>query len=235
VAFRHTFVADVGSAVPHRARPRTDAPTFRIAMAARFAQHAKRQDLLVDAVELLGERVPLELLLIGGGGRRGDLQARIEARGVADRVRILPAMPQDALWRTLSDVDLLCHASDSEGLGKSVVEAMRMGLPVLASDVPVLNGYLRDGDTGFLVANDPAAWAQRIAELRSDPERRRAVGARGRAYADAHFDPAANVGAYEEAFRVVVGAPATSVGGVEAHMPGRGACGFPPWRAWGAR
>jgi glycosyltransferase involved in cell wall biosynthesis len=162
VDFRHTFVADVGSAVA------------------------------------------LALLLIGNGGKRDDAQLLIDRHGVGDRVRIVPALPQEELWGLLSDVDLPCHASESEGLGKMVVEAMRMGLPVLASDVPAINGYLRDGDTGFLVANDPTSWAERIAELRAEPQLRRAVGARARAYADAHFDPLANVVAYEEAFRVVL-------------------------------
>jgi glycosyltransferase involved in cell wall biosynthesis len=205
VAFRHTFVADVGAPAPCAAQARPTTAPFRIAMAARFARHAKRQDLLIEAAALLGDRVPLELLLVGSGARRDAMQALADGLGVGDRVRFVPALPQEQLWDLLSDVDLLCHASDSEGLGKIVVEALRMGLPVLASDVPALNGYLRDGDTGFLVANEPAAWAERIAELRADPERRRAVAERGKAYADAHFDPMANVGAYEEAFRVVVG------------------------------
>jgi L-malate glycosyltransferase len=203
-AFRHTFVADVGAAVPKAAPRRARGEPFRVAMAARFSDHAKRQDLLIEAAALLGERDPVEVLLIGNGGKRDAMQRLIERRGVGDRVTIVPAVPQEELWGVLSDVDLLCHASDSEGLGKIVVEAMRMGLPVLASDVPAINGYLRDGDTGFLVANDAASWAERIAQLRADPERRRAVAERARAYADEHFDPLANVAAYEEAFQVVL-------------------------------
>jgi glycosyltransferase involved in cell wall biosynthesis len=134
-------------------------------MAARFSIHAKRQDLLIEAAALLGECVPVEILLIGNGGQRDAMQRLIDLHAVADRVTILPAVPQEELWGLLTDVDMLCHASDSEGLGKIVVEAMRMGLPVLASDVPALNGYLRDGDTGFLVPNDATSWAERIAEL----------------------------------------------------------------------
>jgi glycosyltransferase involved in cell wall biosynthesis len=200
VTFRSAFVADIGTdAVGRRPSDRTarDGGPVHAVMAARFSSYQKRQDLLVGAVA----RVPnLHLTLVGNGGRRDAVTSHVARLGITERVRVLPFMDQHGLWDLLSDADLLCHCVEYEGLGKTVVEAMSLGVPVLASNVPVLNAYIADGTNGFLTENTVEAWAGTLERLAADRPllRRTAVAAREQALSA--YAPERNVEAYEAAF-----------------------------------
>ena len=66
-------------------------------------------------------------------------------------------------------------------MSKIILEAMMLGLPVLASDVPPLPDYVIEGETGYRVANTPEAWAAKLVEIAAAKERLRAdVGAGAR-------------------------------------------------------
>lgn len=70
--------------------------------------------------------------------------------------------------------------------GYKLVQYMACGKPVVASPVGVNTTIVRDGVDGYLAADD-AAWAEALAGLVADPERRRAMGAAGRARAVEHW------------------------------------------------
>jgi len=62
-----------------------------------------------------------------------------------------------------------------------IVEDMAAGKAIVASDLPVLKEFLRDGSNAVLApASDEGAWAKRIRGLRADPEARRRIGAQAR-------------------------------------------------------
>ena len=67
--------------------------------------------------------------------------------------------------------DLLCHPCEHEGVSKIILEAMMLGLPVLASDVPPLPDYVIEGETGYRVANTPEAWAAKLVEIAAAKDR----------------------------------------------------------------
>lgn len=199
VAFRHRFVGDIGSsaeagdrgpssATAGRPRERSDAP-FRIVMASRLSPYQKRQDLIVEAAALLDPSVPVSIELIGSGSERASLQARIDRRGLADTITLRPFMPQTELWERLRSADLMCHACDFEGLGKILLESMAVGLPVLASNVAPLNSLIQDGINGFLVDNEPAAWAERITQLATATASRERVARNAMDFVRRTYDP----------------------------------------------
>ena len=105
---------------------------------------------------------------------------------MADRVRFTGFVPSPHPY--LAEADAFVLATDFEGFGNVIVEAMAHGLPVVASDVPHGPRYLLDGGRfGCLVKPgmvEPLtdALVQALAVGRSDPERARAVVERAREF-----------------------------------------------------
>lgn len=95
----------------------------------------KGQDSVIRAMQILkGKGVETEYLLVGGGDN-GRLEAVAEQCGVADHVRFLGVLSHDEVFKILDEADLYMQPSHTEGLPRSVVEAMSRALPVLASNV----------------------------------------------------------------------------------------------------
>lgn len=128
----------------------------------------KNQTMLLDALELIRERIPAtKLLLIGPVHDNGALAKVITERNLQDQVMLLG-------WR--DDVPALLHISDiyvasskSEGLGLNLIEAMACDLPVVASRNRGHAETIENGINGFLVeVNDYKAMAERVLQLRHD-------------------------------------------------------------------
>lgn len=124
----------------------------------------------------------MRLLMIGEGPERAACEALAERLGVADRVTVTG-------WR--SDVrELLCgasvlvHASEREGLPRSVMEAMCLGLPVAAAAARGTSDLLADGRGVLVPIGDVDALASAIGDLLADGESAARMAARARAYAE---------------------------------------------------
>jgi glycosyltransferase involved in cell wall biosynthesis len=106
-------------------------------------------------------------------------------------------------------------ASRYEGLPLSVLEAMRAGLPVIASDVGGTGEAVEDGVSGFLVPRgDRACLQDRIARLLNDEDLRHRMGAKGRKRFEQSFSSQGMVesirGIYEAMGQAVLREPVTS-------------------------
>lgn len=135
----------------------------------------KNQIMLLDALELIRERIPAtKLLLIGPVHDNGTLAKIVAERNLQNHVMLLG-------WR--DDVPTLLHISDiyvasskSEGLGLNLIEAMACDLPVVASRNRGHAETVDDGVNGFLVeVNDYKAMAEKVLLLHEDQELRQAV------------------------------------------------------------
>nr|WP_050983106.1 glycosyltransferase family 4 protein [Cupriavidus basilensis] len=163
-------IADSGA----QASPGT--PLRRIVMVARLAA-PKRADLLIRAFA----RAALpdcELVLAGVGPQMAALQS------LADHVapgRVRFAGPVTDVPALLASAQAFALASDHEGFPLSVLEAMRAGLPIVASDLPGIREQLDSGASGLLVAGDDEhAWAAALARLADDPTLRETLGRNAR-------------------------------------------------------
>ncbi|MHB8679378.1 MAG: glycosyltransferase [Rudaea sp.] len=136
-------------------------------------------------------RVPDASLVLVGDGERGDALRKLAAElGVDVRVRFVGRIDMDAagqalLDKTYADADIFCLPSTerAESFGMVLLEAMRAGLPVIASDIPGsgVGFVVRDGESGLLIPpGDADALAAAIRRLAGDAALRRQFGASGR-------------------------------------------------------
>ena len=98
----------------------------------------------------------------------GDLQRRVAAAGLADRIVFLGEVPDIKLW--YRRISLYVAPSRNEGFGLTPLEAMASGSPVVASDAGAYADLIAEGETGFVVpAGDGAALTRAIRAYLSDP------------------------------------------------------------------
>ncbi|HEY6390641.1 MAG TPA: glycosyltransferase family 4 protein [Bryobacteraceae bacterium] len=167
----HNGIADS----PHRANPGERAAP-QIVMVARFSEQ-KAQALLIDAVALI--RAPFRLVLVGDGPLRPAAEQQVAKLNIGDRVRFLGQRMDIA--EILASSHIFALFTHWEGFPISILEAMRAGLPVVASDVNGVREAVADGSTGFLAAaGDVATFRQRLAQLLQNDSLREKLGAAGR-------------------------------------------------------
>jgi glycosyltransferase involved in cell wall biosynthesis len=117
--------------------------------------------------------------LIGSGPNEGKNQALARELGLAERVRFLGYRTDVADRMAETDVNVLI--SNWEGLPRSIIEAMRAGLPTVASDVGGNRELVVDDSTGYLAPRgDADAVANRLAGLIDDRHKRKALGTNAR-------------------------------------------------------
>jgi glycosyltransferase involved in cell wall biosynthesis len=171
----------------------------------------KGLDTLIDACRLLherGERVRCEI--VGYGEEHDALARHIAGAGLADHVRLAGKLPRDQVLERYSRAAVFVQPSriaangDRDGIPNVLLEAMAMGLPVVASRVSGIPELVQDGVNGLLVEPDAApALADAIARLLRHPEQAAAFGQAARATVAAAFDNDVNL-------RTLVGLLATS-------------------------
>ena len=140
---------------------------------------AKDYPGLLRAFAALAGRRQARLLIAGDGPLRGELESRVDALGLAGRVRLLGL--RDDLPELYRACDALVLSSAWEGMPNVVLEAMASLTPVVATAVGAVPEMIEDGETGFVVPpGDHAALAaamERMMELA--PDERRALGDAG--------------------------------------------------------
>lgn len=157
------------------ARLRADAGAFppRIVSVARL-EAPKDPVTLLGALEIIRSQ-PWELDLVGDGPLEPELRRLAAGMGIADRVRFLGYVRDPA--EVLARAQLFVLSSRSEGFPRSVLEAMRAGLPVVASAVGGIPEAVSDGIEGLLVPRgDPRALAAALSGLLAGGERRKQMG-----------------------------------------------------------
>jgi glycosyltransferase involved in cell wall biosynthesis len=164
----------------------------------------KALEVLVEAADLLRERVPgLRVLIVGDGPERERLEELVRRRGL-DSVVTFPGLRRD-VSDLLAAFDLCVCCSDYEGSPLAVMEYMAAGKPVVATRVGGVPDLVEDGVNGLLVGpRDPVALAEAVAELLVDPVRRQEMGERGRQRQRREFDLDATVRRLEDLYEALV-------------------------------
>ncbi|MDU2063455.1 MAG: glycosyltransferase family 4 protein [Sporomusaceae bacterium] len=151
----------------------------RLVMVARFNQQKDQALLLQALAKLLKREVLAEVSFVGDGPTLPEATTLAAELGITDQVHFLGA--RDDVVAILAEQDVFVLASKWEGFPISILEAMRQGLPVIASDVGGVKEAVTDRETGFLTPRgDLTALASRLWELCLNPRLRIQFGQAGR-------------------------------------------------------
>jgi glycosyltransferase involved in cell wall biosynthesis len=112
-------------------------------------------------------RRPWRLTLVGIGSREAELKALAQDLKISSRVDFM-GRRQD-VPKLLAQSDIFLFPSRWEGFGLALAEAAAAGVPVIASDLPVLREMLSDDEATFVPAADVSAWTQAIQAALADP------------------------------------------------------------------
>ena len=151
--------------------------------------HRKGQDVLIEAMPAILNRIPdAHILMIGEGPYRGYLENRAKVLGIQEKITFIGRIQYEELPRYICVGDLFVMPSRSrlaglevEGLGIVYLEASACGLPVIAGNSGGAPDAVLVGETGLVVdGTQKRDVAAAVVELLSDPNRSRAMGIRGR-------------------------------------------------------
>jgi glycosyltransferase involved in cell wall biosynthesis len=175
----------------------------------------KGQDTAIEALKLLSaEGIDAHLLLIGSAkfvarSTRFDneayvarMRSLIADAGLGDRVSWLGE--REDVPELIRALDVLLLPSWEEPFGRALIEAMALGVPVVATNVGGPPEIVEDGREGYLVApRDPTAWARAIARIAESPAQALQMGRAGRLRVEQSFtvehQVAATLAVYERA------------------------------------
>lgn len=153
----------------------------------------KGQHVLIEAVPTILESRPNARVLVVGGPAVNKpeylvaLKARCRELGIDKQVLFTGILPNVPEVLAASDV-LVLPSATAEPFGRTVVEAMAAGCPVVATAAGGPLDTVVNGETGWLVPpNDAGALAERICHVLSHPEEARIMGEKGRRRALDHF------------------------------------------------
>lgn len=161
-------------------------------------------EVLVRAAALLPSGV--RVVIAGDGPLRGGLQRQIDELGVADRIQLAGRVSEAQLTSLYASAAAFCLPSveRSEAFGVVLLEAMRAGLPIVATDlqgsgVPWVNEHEVTGVN--VPVGDPAALAAACQRLMADEQTRRQMGVAARQRFETLFKAEAAAAAWIELYR----------------------------------
>jgi glycosyltransferase involved in cell wall biosynthesis len=147
----------------------------------------KQQSLFLDVASRVAAHDPRARFVIAGDGNlRGPLEDQARSLGLERQVRFLG-------WRRDLSViyagsDLLLLTSRNEGTPVALIESLASGVPGISTDVGGVPDVISSDAVGLLAPDgDASALATHVETLLADPERRRRMGAAGRALVVARF------------------------------------------------
>lgn len=169
--------------------PRLDAPVVLILSRVDAGDAYKGHRELIEAWPSVLAAVPgARLLIAGGGSGLADIERLARSSGIAHSTELCGFVPEAELQTLWQRADVFAMPSRGEGFGLVYVEAMRQGIPIIASVHDAGHEINVDGKTGYNVdLGQPSQLAARLTELIAAPQLRRRMGEAGRARWRQHF------------------------------------------------
>lgn len=175
--------------------PHIEYPLPMVLSVGRLVEKKGYPFLLQAAAILHGQGVQFELVIVGDGPMRNELERLAGGLGLRDKVVFAGHLTQEQLAHVYRRADAFCLGSivdkdgDRDGLPNVILEAMAYGVPVVASNLSAIPEAVIDGETGLLAppgsANELAAQLERVL---SDPELRQRLIANARRKVEEDFD-----------------------------------------------
>ncbi len=205
VVYNGTEVRGETGVIRRKARREWGLPDDRpaVGMVGRLVEW-KGPDVFLRAAARVAESFPEAVFFLVGGAIFGredypeELRELSRSLGLEGRV-VFTGFLEDPL-PLMAALDCLVHASvEPEPLGMVILEAMSLGLPVVATDGGGVPEVVEEGRTGLLVPpGDPEALAQAVCWMLAHPEERKEMGERGKRRAEEAFELGARCREMEE-------------------------------------
>ena len=161
-----------------------------VAVTVNHLHPRKRVDLFLRAVHRATKEVPnATALVVGGGPERGRLESLASELGmkVGRDVIFTGIVPEQELPAHYALGDVYVHTGREESFGLSVIEALSLGLPVVAVAEGGPCDTVQDGVSGYLRPAQAEALGDAVADLLAQPAKARAMGRAGASFVDANF------------------------------------------------
>lgn len=149
-----------------------------------YLRDTKGVQYLVDAMDRLPEQ--FELTVVGGGPERGSLETRAARTAASDRIEFAGSVPYEEVTRAYADADVFVHPGVwPEPFGRTILEAMQAGLPVVATDI---GGPAETVPQSELLAEpgDPTSLSESIEYAVANRDR---VGPENRQFVEEQYHP----------------------------------------------
>jgi glycosyltransferase involved in cell wall biosynthesis len=171
-AYRRRLVTIANGVAPLPRRPELPLPRPLVVCVGRISEVKNHRRLL----PILAALPRLHAAIAGDGPLREALVTEARRLGVADRLHLLGECPRERLAALVGTADLVLQPSLTEGLSIALVEAMSLGVAVVASDVPGNRAVVAGAGILLPVADEPV-WIATVGELLADDGRRAALAA----------------------------------------------------------
>ena len=188
LGFELNGLAAIDSAARAQARARLQIPAgVAVVTTVGRLTAIKQHRLFLEAAQLVAKAHPsVVFLIVGDGELRSELEAAASSLHIAERVRLLGWRRDLETIYGATDVFLL--TSRNEGTPVALIESMAAACAGVSTDVGGVPDVLQSDAVGLLAANgDASALAGHVTTLLGDPERRRRMGAAGRALVVARY------------------------------------------------
>ncbi|MGE5313357.1 MAG: N-acetyl-alpha-D-glucosaminyl L-malate synthase BshA [Acidobacteriota bacterium] len=194
------FRRKAGGCVKKRFAPHGE----RLLMHVSNFRAVKRVPDVVRIFNLIQEKIPSVLLLVGDGPERSACEQLCRELGIQDKVKFLGK--QTELIDLLSCADLFLMPSQSESFGLSALEAMSCEVPVISSSVGGLPELVEHNKTGYIAEiGDVERMAKYAVELLNNPVKHAAFAAASRRRAEELFNEDVIVTQYLKYYEKVLG------------------------------
>jgi len=120
----------------------------------RFSEEKGILNFISALPGILQENNNLKIYIIGDGALNDQVCAKLVQYNILKNVILIGWIPHNELPYYLNELRLLVLPSDTEGLSNIVLESMACGTPVLSTPVGALPDFIKDGETGFIMANN---------------------------------------------------------------------------------
>lgn len=175
-----------------------------VGIIARLSE-VKGHKYLLMAMAKVKEQIPeAQLLSVGDGKIKKNLEQLARRLRIEESVYFIPAVSDTA--EPFSVMDIFAMPSLQEGLGLSIMEAMLMGVAVIASSVGGITSLIKNNETGILVEPaNPEALAAGLLGLLKDKEKAAILSARAREFIMKEFSLEAMAEGTESVYRQCIG------------------------------
>ena len=150
--------------------PLTKSDVFRIVSVGRL-ESQKGYDRLIPIIKKLkDENLDCELLLVGDGSKRNELEHIAQKYDISDRVHFIGFC--DNPYKYMQSADLLVFPSRAEGYSTVVTEAVILGKPIVVSDCAGMREILGDSEYGIVAENNENSIYQAVRDMVCNSELR---------------------------------------------------------------